>query len=277
MAWEFLLAAVNAFSSASAAQDQNAARQEAYERQRAQDEQNRKLAKEDASNKFVDMRNAAQKAGFNPLTALRMTGAAGFGAYGGYTAQVPVLSKVNFSRSIGTSLVSAYATMKINEPIDKYNKEIRELEKAERKAELALKPLQGALMKAQLEELKKPKKEDRVYLYERDGSPKLNAYGQHMYVGDAAAEAFPAMQAYVTGDGRTFSAPHEQLLDMGFGGMAAALGTIAAGPSIEQSDKAPTAFRYPRLIKQDDGNWARPSVKTFPSKGTFWTQPSLSF
>lgn len=41
----------------------------------------RSQAKKDASNKFVDLRNAAIKGGFNPLTALEATGGSGFGAY----------------------------------------------------------------------------------------------------------------------------------------------------------------------------------------------------
>ena len=41
----------------------------------------RKQAKEDAANKFIDLRAAALAGGFNPLTALESTGGAGFGAY----------------------------------------------------------------------------------------------------------------------------------------------------------------------------------------------------
>lgn len=41
----------------------------------------RRQSKQDAENKFVDLRRAAVKGGFNPLTALGLTGGAGFGAF----------------------------------------------------------------------------------------------------------------------------------------------------------------------------------------------------
>lgn len=99
---------------------QNSARKEAYE-------QNKK----DASNKFVDLRNAAEKAGFNSLTALRATGGAGFGSYG-----VPVLSKQTFAATFGKNFAKGYLDSKVNAPIDKDNAEIRDLEIKERLARI---------------------------------------------------------------------------------------------------------------------------------------------
>jgi hypothetical protein len=227
----------------------------------------KKLQKE----QYTDLRKSAERAGFNPLTVLRTSG--------GYSA-VPHMSKYAAFGQALEGIFDAYQ----NRHVDKYNKAVQDLELKQKQADLKLSkaeleqmPLRGKLMKAQIADMLNQNKDDRVYLYERDGSPKLNPYGQHVYVTDAAAEAFPAMQAYVMGDGTTFSAPHEQLLDMGIGGYGAAMAAIAAGPKIEQSDASPTAFRYPRLIKQSDGNWKRPSIKTFPRNGTFWVQPKLSF
>jgi hypothetical protein len=221
----------------------------------------RKQAIADQDNQYVRMRNAAQRAGFNPLTVMRATGGQGF-------TGLPVISK---AAAFGNAAAGIFDAVR-QAPIDKYNKEVRDLELKQRKADLELMPMRGKLMKSQIASMNKQEKDDKVYLYERNGKPKLNAYGQHMYVSDAAAEVFPAMQGYVKGDGTTFSAPHEQLLDMGVGGYAAAIGTISAGPKIEQSDASPTAFRYPKLIKDSEGNWTR-YVNTFPSNGEFWTQP----
>ena len=120
------------------AKSANAAQQAAYEKQLAQDEKNRALAKEDASNKFSDMSAAARKAGFNPLTVLRATGGAGFGSYGGYSAIAPVLSKFNFAQTFAQKAAKSFYDQKINEPIDKYNKEIRDLELQQRKIDLKL-------------------------------------------------------------------------------------------------------------------------------------------
>ncbi len=51
----------------------------------------RRQSKQDAANKFVDLRDAAIAGGFNPLTALQATGGAGFGAY---TSSAPPLASI---------------------------------------------------------------------------------------------------------------------------------------------------------------------------------------
>lgn len=108
---------------------QNAALQRQYEQQRAQD-------KLDASNKFVDMSAAAKKAGFNPLTALRLTGAAGYGRYGG---QIPVMSSAGFTTHLYNAAGDAYQMWQnktTQEKLDKYNEEIRGLTIEETRARI---------------------------------------------------------------------------------------------------------------------------------------------
>lgn len=134
---------------------QNAAAEAAYQRQleaeRLEAEKNRALAQSDAANKFIDMSAAAQKAGINPLTALRTTGAAGFGAYGGFASQAvaPVLSSFSFARTFATNVAETYFDQKVNEPIDKYNKQIRDLEIQQRLADLRLTKGQIGVMSSQ--------------------------------------------------------------------------------------------------------------------------------
>jgi hypothetical protein len=147
--WGFIAAGVGAIASYKAQKRAFEAQQKAFKRQLELDRKNRELAKQDAANKFVDMSNAAEKAGINRLTALRATGGAGFGMYGGYTAKVPVLSRATFMETFGVSMVKTWATNKINEPIDTYNREIRELEKQQRQLDIKL-------AKQQLSTLKKP-------------------------------------------------------------------------------------------------------------------------
>lgn len=120
------------------AKKNNAAREAAYKRQLAQDKKNRELAKQDASDKFTDMTAAAKKAGINPLTALRATGGAGFGMYGGMTAVVPVMSRFNFATTFAKNVGSQYLDFKRNAPIDAYNKQIRELELEQRRLDIKL-------------------------------------------------------------------------------------------------------------------------------------------
>lgn len=116
----------------------NAAAEAAYKRQLAQDEKNRQLAKQDAANKFVDMNAAAKKAGINPLTALRATGGAGFGMYGGMTAVAPVLSRFNFATTFAKNVGQVFLDKKQNEPIDAYNRELRKLELEQRRLDIKL-------------------------------------------------------------------------------------------------------------------------------------------
>jgi hypothetical protein len=105
--------------------------------------QQRKQAIADQDNQFVRMRNAAQRAGFNPLTVLRATGGQGFTA-------LPTISK---AAAFGNAAGGIYDAVR-QSPIDKYNKEVRDLEINQRKADLELMPMRGKLMKAQLDQMK---------------------------------------------------------------------------------------------------------------------------
>jgi hypothetical protein len=102
----------------------------------------RKQAIADQDLQFVRMRNAAQRAGFNPLTVLRATGGQGF-------TGLPVISKAAAFGNMATGIFDAVR----QSPVDKYNEEIRELEKKQREADLELTPLRGKLMKAQIDSM----------------------------------------------------------------------------------------------------------------------------
>lgn len=209
--------------------NQNEAAMDAYNKQRAAE-------KEDQANKFTDMAAAARRAGFNPLTVLRATGGAG---YGGTNAVMPVMSKQNFAATFAANAVGQYFNDVKNAPIDKYNEEIRQLEKQQRQLDIKL-------SRKQLSEIKKPQKQ-KTYLYNDDGTPMLNAYGQQMYVDEAAAAVFPTLQAYMTPGGETLSLPHEQLLDMSATSLPTATGAIAGGIAAAKQKNFPTTFRYPSL------------------------------
>ena len=88
-------------------------------------EELRKQAKKDQSNQFVRMREAAERAGFNPLTVLRNTGGQGF-------IGLPRLSKMAaFSNAMGGMI--AYNNQR---SIDKYNDELRQLNLASLRADI---------------------------------------------------------------------------------------------------------------------------------------------
>lgn len=106
--------------------------------------QQRKQAIADQDNQYVRMRNAAQRAGFNPLTVMRATGGQGF-------TGLPTISKAAAFGNAAAGIFDAFR----QSPIDKYNKQVRDLEIKQRKADLELMPMRGKLMKAQLEQLMK--------------------------------------------------------------------------------------------------------------------------
>jgi hypothetical protein len=89
-------------------------------------EQQRRQAIKDQDNQFVRMRNAAQRAGFNPLTVLRNTGGRGF-------TGLPTISKAAAFGNAAAGIFNAYR----QEPIDKYNKQVRDLTLESMKAEIA--------------------------------------------------------------------------------------------------------------------------------------------
>jgi hypothetical protein len=98
----------------------------------------RKQALADQDSQYVRMRNAAQRAGFNPLTVMRATGGAGF-------TGLPTISKAAAFGNMATGIFDAVR----QSPIDKYNKQVRDLELEQRRAELAIaKKTMGAMSKA---------------------------------------------------------------------------------------------------------------------------------
>jgi hypothetical protein len=226
----------------------------------------RESAKKERKEHFVNLRESATRAGFNPLTVLRATGGGGYGQYAGLISRNPLGDAAVAGANAYVTGASRREQMghDLNMQSKRFAQEIN-LEKMRQKAAIKLTRLQQEALEP----------DTKVYLYNKDGSPQLNAYGQHMFVGEAAAEVFPAYQGYITGDGKQMSAPHEQLLDMGVGGYASATAVIKTGPMIERSDKSPTAFRYPRLFQTQDGNWTRGEPIGWPARGSFWTQPKI--
>jgi hypothetical protein len=101
-------------------------------------QQQRKQAIADQDNQYVRMRNAAQRAGFNPLTVMRATGGQGF-------TGLPVISK---AAAFGNAAAGIFDAVR-QAPIDKYNKQVRELELEQRRADVAIaKQTLGAMSKA---------------------------------------------------------------------------------------------------------------------------------
>ena len=98
-----------------------------YQRKQAMKDQ--RIAEE---TQFQRMRDAASRAGFNPLTALR---AGALSSYAGTT--LPPGGAAFAAQYLGDAIGEAF-DKKANEPIEKYNAEIRKLELEQRKADLSI-------------------------------------------------------------------------------------------------------------------------------------------
>ena len=88
-------------------------------------QEQRSQAIKDQDNQFVRMRDAAQRAGFNPLTVLRNTGGQGF-------IGLPTISKAAAFGNAAAGIFDAYR----HAPIDKYNKQVRDLTLKSMKADI---------------------------------------------------------------------------------------------------------------------------------------------
>lgn len=122
----FITAAINAFgalSTASKVQIASSVIGGAASYAAAQEQ--RKQAIADQDNQYVRMRNAAQRAGFNPLTVMRATGGAGF-------TGLPTISK---AAAFGNAAAGIFDAVR-QAPIDKYKKEVRDLEIKQRRASI---------------------------------------------------------------------------------------------------------------------------------------------
>jgi hypothetical protein len=91
----------------------------------------RKQMISDQENQFVRMRNAATKAGFNPLTVMRNGGAQMFGG-------VPTFSKAGFMQQFVQQGYNAWTTHADNDPLKEYNKKVRDLTLESMKSNIAL-------------------------------------------------------------------------------------------------------------------------------------------
>lgn len=89
---------------------------------------------------FKGMRDDAEAAGFNPLTALRSGAASGY--------MIPALSKQSFVGQFLSGSIRAGTDAFLNKDIDAYNKEIRQLNLKERKLNIGLMSKQLAAMSA---------------------------------------------------------------------------------------------------------------------------------
>lgn len=197
------------------------------------EKRNQQYLEESKLTDLSKLRESAEKAGFNPLTALR----SGAGNFQSNTAIMPSMSGYQFAveaMSQGVNSAVSYAETYKERALDTLLKTYQ------------FKGMQAdiALTKAQTKNLGIKKKDDTAYLFNDDGSPMKNIFGQHMYVDPNAAAVFPTLQGYITADGETLSLPHEQLLDMGATSLPTAVAAIETGRVAAKSN-VPTIFKYP--------------------------------
>jgi hypothetical protein len=152
----------------------------------------RKQAIADQDQQFVRMRDAAQKAGFNPLTALRLTGGQGF-------TGLPTFSKYAAFGNVAMGITDAF----INRPIDKYNKQVRELELEQRRAEIKLTKGQYANLGKQMSGFKAISEQIAELYKTTNNAPEAPvAINENEVVADVANTT---RETVVTGSGNTIN------------------------------------------------------------------------
>jgi hypothetical protein len=144
--------------------------------------QQRKQAIADQDNQFVRMRNAAQRAGLNPLTVLRATGGQGF-------TGLPVISK---AAAFGNAAAGIFDAVR-QAPIDKYNEEIQELNKREKQASIENMIAGTIFTKKQTAAIGKQSFDgpQSVQLMDSNGEPVTGSDGKPLYVPAESYEAIP--------------------------------------------------------------------------------------
>ena len=185
------------------------------------------------------LRKEAEAAGFNPLTVLRATGGQGFnkGSSG-------ALASASFWSSFANS------TGQIARQFDPMEKRRKQLDMINTIANIKY---TGALTK----EVGKKPDDGLTYLYEADGSPRLNQFGQHMHIDPQAAAVFPTLQGYIDMHGNNLSLPHEQLLDMNIASLPTAVAAIEGGRKGAELPKTPSIFPFASQYQLNNGEWRR--------------------
>lgn len=248
--------------------NQNKAAMDAYNKQRAAE-------KADQANKFVDMRNAAQKAGFNPLTVLRSTGGAGFG---GTNAVMPVMSKQNFLATFAAKATGKYLENKANEPVDAYNRAVRTLDIQQRVNDIAL-------SRKTLATMGKVPEQDRAMevpiLDPSTGKPILDDEGQPLFMHALNQEVQPMYIAIRNPKtGQVFGYPNPELADMGPGEFATfmALTTLFEKHAEDGTDFTWNGMGLPGRIRFDNGlrfpNSNNATQSKLPPLSNGWPQPT---
>ena len=173
------------------------------------------------------MRDAASKAGFNPLTALRMGALSSFNTPG----RVLPPGGAAFAAQYLGDAIGEMVDKKANEPIEKYNAEIRRLEILQREADIKL-------SRATLGSLNK--KEDKgpmsVPLYDSSGSKLVDGNGNTIYVPAEANEVIPKYKlVHDNKTGATYAIINPELTESGLSEMVTGLAMDAAGQAAAET------------------------------------------
>jgi len=169
---------------------------------------------------FQEMRDDAIAAGYNPLTALRMTGAAGnVTTTGTSVITTPALSsRAILGRAIGAGLNSLGKSISSYDPLIEKQKQ-----------------LNIALAEKQLKTKDNSFEDSRVPL-SRDGKVLKDMYGQTIYQAPEGTEAVPMyINVYDQNTGQLFPIINPELTEAGPTELAAGMGMIAASKTATEA------------------------------------------
>jgi len=171
---------------------------------------------------FQEMRDDAIAAGYNPLTALRMTGGAGnVTTTGTSVINTPALSsRAILGRAIGAGLNSLGNSISSYDPLIEKQKQLN--------VDLATKQLN-----------QKDNSFDERVPFMRDGKPLTDRYGQTIYQAPEGTEAIPMyINVYDQNTGQMFPIVNPELTEAGPTEIAAGMGMIAASKTATEAGTA---------------------------------------
>jgi hypothetical protein len=220
-------------------------------------------ARNERDNHFVNLRNSAERGGFNPLTALRATGGGGYGQY------VPLISRSPIGE--GNRAMGQYASSFMRDAAFTHVNQMHEIKLNRMNNEAALK--RDNLSREFQKELQKMErvtpeqvKSEEVPLLDTNGEQILDNEGNPIFMHSLNQEVQPMwilVRNPVTN--KVFAYPNPELADMGPAEFATFMGLTAA---FEKHADDGTDFTYGGMGLPAQPRLGR-GVKTLGDNGTF--------
>ena len=171
---------------------------------------------------YVNLRNDAEKGGFNPLTALRSGGGMGYSSLAGRITQ-PLMTRSPLAAGIAAG-TGAYMGELSRQKQYKHETRMDELNKS--------------LMRAQIKSMTSDltRTDEEVFLFNQDGTHMTDAIGNKIKVDPTGMEAIPKYRlVYDQATKQTYAILNPELTESGFTELGVGIAMDAAGKAAHTS------------------------------------------